>query len=112
MKLRIFVFSLLAAVFSTTLFGQIDPEVPSSAGVRLGEPRVSRFVVGARLRATRGPCRDVLVMVAVPFECDEQSAQIVEEDISPNVAKVDYRMLNGGARQRPRRKGRKIRRCP
>ena len=92
--------SLIAFVaLATPLAAQIDEGAPSAQGVRLGEPRVARYRVGARVSASRGPCRNVLVMVAVPFPCDEQQVEIVEEDISPSVASVTYRDLNGGARQ-------------
>jgi len=38
-------------------------------------------------------------MVAVPLECPEQEVRIVEEEFSPEVDAVTYRMLQGGARQ-------------
>ena len=37
--------------------------------------------------------------VATPLECPEQSVTIVDEDISADVGQVDYRTLQGGARQ-------------
>jgi transglutaminase-like putative cysteine protease len=37
--------------------------------------------------------------VTVPLECPEQSVRIIEEDFSPEVRDVTYRMLGDGARQ-------------
>jgi Transglutaminase-like superfamily len=73
-----------------------DPSPPTS--VRYGEPDVIRYQAGAEIKATSGACRDILMMVAVPLECAEQSVRIVDEDIS-NDAQVDYRVLQGGVRQ-------------
>jgi hypothetical protein len=79
--------------------GQIAAEEAPSAGPRYGEPQTVRFRVGAEITASRGACRNVVAMVAVPLECPEQQVQIVEEDFSPEVGEVTYRMLHGGARQ-------------
>ncbi|MCG8450149.1 MAG: transglutaminase domain-containing protein [Pirellulales bacterium] len=70
---------------------------------RFGETQISRYQVGATVKARNGPVQQVLAMVAVPFTCPEQEVQIVDQDISPHVDRVDYRPLNeyaeGGARQ-------------
>jgi hypothetical protein len=56
--------------------------------------------VGAIVRAGGGPAQNVRLMVAVPLECKEQKVELLEEDVSPVVEKVEYRLLNnGGARQ-------------
>lgn len=71
--------------------------------LRFGETRVSRYQVGATVEARKGPVQQVLAMVAIPFTCAEQDVEIVEQDISPQVDKVEYRPLGafaeGGARQ-------------
>ena len=93
-------FSLMVlVVLSATAAAQIDSPAPATQGARLGEPRHSRYRVGARVTASRGACRNILVMVAVPFPCDQQQVEVAEEDISPSVASVEYRELQGGARQ-------------
>lgn len=58
-----------------------------------------RFRVGAILTAKRGACRDIQGMVAVPIECDEQQARVVEEDFSPGVTATFRDLAGGNARQ-------------
>ncbi|MDZ4658053.1 MAG: transglutaminase domain-containing protein [Bythopirellula sp.] len=64
-----------------------------------GDTIAVRYRVGASIEATKGPVRDIVAMVAVPFECDEQEVIVADEDISAEIGSVDYRMVNGGARQ-------------
>ncbi|QDU58656.1 transglutaminase-like domain-containing protein [Aeoliella mucimassa] len=70
----------------------IDPE-------RVGEKVTVQFRVGAEITAVRGACKDIRAMVAVPFECAEQSVRLVSEDFSRHVDKVKVRDLDGGAQQ-------------
>ena len=71
--------------------------------LRFGETIVTRYQVGATVKARNGPVQDLLAMVAIPFTCPEQEVEIVEQDVTPQVDKVDYRPLGafaeGGARQ-------------
>ncbi len=64
-----------------------------------GDTVTVRYQVGASVTATAGPVKDVIAMVAVPFECDEQDVIVADEDISAEIDSVDYRILNNGARQ-------------
>jgi hypothetical protein len=89
----------LAILCTNASWAQIAAEDQSAAGPRYGEAQIIRFRVGAEITASRGACRNVVAMVAVPLECPEQQVQIVEEDFSPEVGEVTYRMLQGGARQ-------------
>ncbi len=70
---------------------------------RYGAEQVSRYRVGATVKARKGPVQQVLAMVAVPFTCAEQDVEIVDEEFSPQVDHVEYRPLNafaeGGAQQ-------------
>ncbi len=86
-------------VVPLTTNAQILQEEQPAHGVRYGEPDTIRYRVGAEVTASRGACRNIRAMVAVPFECPEQAVQIVEEDFSSEVDDVDYRLLQGGARQ-------------
>lgn len=78
---------------------QIKETTEADSLTRLGKSQVVRYRVGASITAKRGAVQDVQAMVAVPFECAEQEVQIAEEDISPEVDQIDYRLLDGGARQ-------------
>jgi hypothetical protein len=75
-----------------------DPASPT-AGPRYGEPKTTRFRVGAEIAASRGACRGIVAMVAVPLECPEQDVKFLDEEFSADVGEVTYRMLQGGARQ-------------
>src|SRR5262245_1711695 len=68
----------------------------SATAARLGKPQKVRFRVGAEITASRGACRNIVAMVAVPIECAEQQVTNVEEDFSPEVREVTYRPLPGG----------------
>jgi hypothetical protein len=74
-------------------------EAPADPYRKYGNPVVTNYRVGASIEAKRGGVRDCLAMVAVPFECDEQDVLVTDEEISPEVDKVEYRILDNGARQ-------------
>jgi transglutaminase-like putative cysteine protease len=82
-----------------TAVAQIRDDKPSDGGPQYGAPDSIRFRVGAEITASRGACRDIVASVAVPLECPEQTVEITEEDFSPEVGGVTYRLLQGGATQ-------------
>ena len=65
----------LATLSTATASGQIATEDQPSAGPRYGEAQTIRFRVGAEITASRGACRNIVAMVAVPLECPEQQVQ-------------------------------------
>ncbi len=67
-------------------------------GIRLGPEQVQRLRVGVKVRA-RGPCRGILASVPVPMDWPEQEVRIVNEEFSPAVRDVSYRVLDDGVRQ-------------
>lgn len=77
-----------------------DPPVVDAAdAARFGPPHVMHYRIGAEITATRGPVRDIVAMVAVPIDFPEQQVKILEEDFSPEVREVTYRMLGDGVKQ-------------
>jgi hypothetical protein len=79
---------------------QIKQDAPDSGSLKFGEPVVGKFRVGAEITASKGACKDVRAMVAIPFECAEQEVRIDHEDFSTEVDQVEYREVpGGGARQ-------------
>ena len=78
---------------------QIKTAATSASAPRFGAAQVSRYRVGASIRAGRGAVQKVRAMVAVPYPCDEQQVEVVDEDISEQVDSMTYRDLPGGARQ-------------
>lgn len=89
---------LVLALLPAMAAAQISETTPDPATATMGEAKVGLFKVGAEITASRGACRNVKAMVAVPLECPEQEVRIVEEDFSGEVDQVTYRDL-GGARQ-------------
>lgn len=93
-RLQLFIFLVLC--LATNAAGQVA--APTEDPFRkYGETVVVRYKVGASIEAARGPVRDVVAMVAVPFECDEQEVIVAEEDISPEIDSVEYRLIGGEA---------------
>lgn len=77
-----------------TAVGQLRPAPVGNSATAEAKP--IRFRVGVEIHAKRGACKQILAIVAVPIECDEQSARLMEEDFSSQVGEVAYRELAGG----------------
>lgn len=87
---------------STSSFGQLNKkdETPDNGkGVKLGKPVTQRWKVGAIIRATGGPCRDLFITIPIPTDWNEQTVKVVEEDFSKNLGRVSYRVLDDGVKQ-------------
>ena len=78
--------------------GVAQEPVSEDKGIRLGPEQVQRLRVGVKVRA-RGPCRGILASVPVPMDWPEQEVRIVNEEFSPAVRDVSYRVLEDGVRQ-------------
>ncbi len=94
-----FVVALSLAFMAASASAQILAEGESAGDARFGPATTIRFRVGAEITASRGACRDIVAMVTVPLECPEQDVQIIDEEFSPEVREVNYRLLQDGARQ-------------
>jgi len=100
---------VLHLIFAACVFATVDraaaqiKAAEENPYLRFGETHVSRYQVGATLKATKGPVQQGLAAMAIPFTCAEQDVEIVDQDVSPHVDMVEYRLLNefaeGGARQ-------------
>jgi len=75
-----------------------ETELPEG-GIKLGDEQVRRWRVGMSVRAVGGPCGGLFGTVPVPSDWPEQRVRVVEEDISPQVRRVGYRVLEGGVKQ-------------
>jgi hypothetical protein len=75
---------------------QITPAPPAPAAPRYGEPQVRRYRVGASIHAKKGAVQKIRAMVAVPYACEQQQVEIIDEDISEQIDDLDYRELRGG----------------
>src|SRR5438105_635576 len=65
-------------------------------GVRLDKTVVEKIKIGMTITAQGGPCNGIVGTAPVPTEWPEQKVQILREDITPNVRKVEYRTIGGG----------------
>ncbi|GIW95579.1 MAG: transglutaminase [Pirellulaceae bacterium] len=68
------------------------------AGPKLGDAVVQRWKLGVEITA-QAPCVGIFATAPVPVDWPEQKVQIVEEEISPEVAQVGYRTLDDGVTQ-------------
>jgi hypothetical protein len=87
------------AIFAGSASAQIEQSDSAESNPLFGEPVTTRFQIGTEVTATRGAVRDIVAMVAVPFECPEQKVQRLEEDFSSQIDAVEYRTLQGGVTQ-------------
>ena len=60
---------------------------------------IHRWKVGMKVQAIGGPCQNLFGTVPVPTDWPGQVVRIVDEDVSPAVKSVRYRVLDGGVRQ-------------
>jgi Transglutaminase-like superfamily len=67
-----------------------------TSGARLDKTVVEKIKIGMIVTAQGGPCNGMVGTVPVPTEWPEQKVQILREDVTPNVTKVEYRMLAAG----------------
>src|SRR5437764_2751164 len=85
---------LLLLFCATTLDAQFE-DVKTS-GVRLDKTVVEKIKIGMTITAQGGPCNGIVGTAPVPTEWPEQKVQILREDVTPNVRKVEYRTIAGG----------------
>lgn len=76
-----------------------DTPVDNGKGCQFGEAVKQRWKVGLVLRASSGPCGGVYGTLPVPTDWPEQVVEIVDENISPHVKDINYRMLDNGVKQ-------------
>lgn len=85
-----------SSLFAQT-FGNSDVVTPK--GSQLGKMMTSRYQIGMTLKAVGGACTGMIATAPVPVDWPEQKVQIVAEEMSPIVQKVDYRMVAGTVKQ-------------
>ena len=68
-------------------------------GIRLDKQVVQRYQFGMIVHANNCVCRGVFGTVPFPAEWPEQEIRIVDEEFTPEVRRVEYRTLPGGAKQ-------------
>lgn len=76
-----------------------DRPVASPNGIQLGDAVTQRWQVGAVVQAPSGPVRNLLITIPVPTDWPEQTVKVVDEDLSPNIGRVGYRVIAAGVKQ-------------
>lgn len=77
----------------------IEPKEDTNNGPTLGDETVQFIQLGVTVEAQRGEVRGIHATTPMPIEWPEQSVRVAAEDITPNVAHVDYRMVAGTVQQ-------------
>ncbi|MFM9116986.1 MAG: transglutaminase-like domain-containing protein [Planctomycetota bacterium] len=79
-------------------FGAAAQADRDGLGVRFDKQMTQRWQVGVIIN-TKAPCGGITASVPVPTDWPEQTVKVVKEEFSPQVRKVNYRMVEGGVRQ-------------
>lgn len=85
------VFSLVLAHVAATAYAENGP--------KLGEAQTQRIRVGIVITAASGPCKGIVGTTPVPIDWPEQTVKIVDEESTPFVKNVGYRMVAGTVKQ-------------
>ncbi len=67
---------------------------PASLGPQLGDAQVNRYQVGMIVSSNAGPCTGLVATAPVPVDWPEQKVKVIEEDVSPFVQRMNYRMVD------------------
>ena len=82
---------MIALVVASSLVrrpsAQVLEEAPTADRIEFGPPDTVRIRIGAEITASRGACRNIIALVAVPLDCPEQQVKIISEDLSGDVAR-------------------------
>ncbi|MEX0936978.1 MAG: transglutaminase-like domain-containing protein [Pirellulales bacterium] len=91
--------ALMAMVCTSgTAWGQFKLD-DDQGDLRLGKEDISRYRIGVEVTAESGACRGLYATLPVPQDWPEQTVRVVEEDITPQVRRVQYRVLDGAVKQ-------------
>lgn len=92
---------LLSSALGIWLAGSASAQFESTdnKGAKLDKALTQRIKIGMTITARGGPCKGIVGTAPVPTNWPEQQVEVVEEDVTPNVKKVDYRTIAGGVKQ-------------
>jgi len=97
--------TLLSSLTSMVAMGAIargqflEPDGGGSAAIGLGDVRVQKYRVGVAVTAEGGPCRGIYATLPVPHDWPEQKVRVINEETTPHVKSLRYRMLPGDIKQ-------------
>ena len=91
---------LLIPLLACCLCGQAVAQFGDPLQADATLPRsTSLWKIGLSVAAIGGPCKGLYGTMPVPTDWPEQVVRIVEEDISGQVDRIKYRVLNNGVKQ-------------
>lgn len=97
--MRLPLWTLFGALLLAPAAGAVDPPVDKNNGPGFGAETVQFIQLGLTVESQGGECRGIHATTPMPIEWPEQAIRIASEDITPNVADVDYRMVGGTVQQ-------------
>jgi hypothetical protein len=93
---RVVAAGLIWSSFVTGSAVRAQFEDVKTSGARLDKTVVEKIKIGMIVTAQGGPCNGMVGSAAVPTDWPEQKVQILREDVTPNVSRVEYRQLAAG----------------
>ncbi len=89
-----------ALVIAVTLVANADElAIENDNGIQLDKELVQRWKVGMKITAPAGPCAGIFGTATIPTDWPEQEVRLLEEDLSPEVKDIKYRVLDNGVKQ-------------
>lgn len=79
-------------------FENVQPDEAEAATV-LGTSKTTRYQVGVKVQAVGGPCAGLVATIPVPADWPEQTVRLDDEEISAEVGRVTYRLVEGTVKQ-------------
>lgn len=90
--------ALLCPGSSWAQFDNVQPAEAESEAV-LGTSKTTKYQVGVKIQAVGGPCAGLVATIPVPADWPEQTVRLADEQVSPAVQRVAYRMVEGTVKE-------------
>ncbi len=68
-------------------------------GVQLTNERTERWEVGVIVQAGQGRVTGIVATLPIPMDWPEQTVRVIDENVSSQVSKITYRVLDDGVKQ-------------
>lgn len=79
-------------------FENVQPDEAKSATV-LGTSKTTKYQVGVKIAAVGGPCGGLTATIPVPADWPEQTVRLADEQVSPEIGRVGYRLVEGTVKE-------------
>ncbi|MHC2070722.1 transglutaminase-like domain-containing protein [Bremerella sp. T1] len=92
------VLAILCPQTAWAQFENVQPDEAESATV-LGTAKTTKYQVGVKIQAVGGPCAGLTATIPVPADWPEQTVRLSDEEISPEIGRVGYRLVEGTVKE-------------